>query len=131
MFRFPNSELNQFAYGQCRCAPDLLDSTSITKVLHMPVAAADTVRVEIQSQSRESFTMSVELLEESIANTESASTDSRGMPAKKKPQIALGRAPQSGSISVITTIFMVIFHIGAVDADSVLAMDSSSNSTDM
>src|ERR1700733_13895283 len=116
MFRFPYSELNQFAYGQCRCAPDLLDSTSITKVLHMPVAAADTVRVEIQSQSRESFTMSVELLEESIANTESASTETRRMPAEKKPQIALGRAAQSGSISVITTIFMVIFHIGAVAA---------------
>jgi fatty-acid desaturase len=82
----------------------------------MPVAAADTVRVEIQSQSRESFTMSVELLEESIANTESASTETRRMPAEKKPQIALGRAAQSGSISVITTIFMVIFHIGAVAA---------------
>jgi fatty-acid desaturase len=60
--------------------------------------------------------MSVELLEEPLAANETQSPAAIRAAAQKKQQIALGRAAQSGSISWITTIFMVIFHLGAIAA---------------
>jgi fatty-acid desaturase len=60
--------------------------------------------------------MSVELLEESVVNAESQTPAARRLAAAQKDQVALGRAAQGGSISVVTTIFMVLFHIGAIAA---------------
>jgi fatty-acid desaturase len=58
----------------------------------------------------------IDLLEEPAVTTESTSAAAKRVSVDTKPQFTLGRKAQSGSLSVVTTIFMVIFHIGAVAA---------------
>jgi fatty-acid desaturase len=57
--------------------------------------------------------MPIDLLEESSTITTPAP---KRTVAETKAQFALGRQAQSGRISVITTIFMLLFHVGAVAA---------------
>ncbi len=62
--------------------------------------------------------MSLELLEDSaaIAQPDMLHPASSARDQKSSPLPALGRAAQSGTLSGITTLFMVIFHIGAIAA---------------
>jgi stearoyl-CoA desaturase (delta-9 desaturase) len=60
--------------------------------------------------------MPTELLQEPVVPTPPPAPATRTAVADKKPQFSLGRAAQSGSLSKITTIFMVLFHLGAVAA---------------
>jgi stearoyl-CoA desaturase (delta-9 desaturase) len=61
--------------------------------------------------------MSVELLENpGIAVEETHSVAHKAGKATGKAMPKLGRKAQSGRISVVTTIFMVLFHVGAIAA---------------
>ena len=61
--------------------------------------------------------MPAELLENSpAAAVETSQHALPHTPAAAKPMPKLGRKEQSGRISVITTVFMVIFHVGAIAA---------------
>lgn len=60
--------------------------------------------------------MPVEIIEEAVSPS-SAVPSSRPAAARAESNIPrLGRATQSGSLSIVTTVVMVVFHIGAIAA---------------
>jgi hypothetical protein len=60
--------------------------------------------------------MPVETIEETLPLTRPASASAKGILRGGNKAPALGRAAQSGTLSTVTVIFMVLFHAGAVAA---------------
>lgn len=60
--------------------------------------------------------MPVDLEIESLPSSTPASVAAHGALRNGKPAPVLGRAAQSGTLSTVTVIFMILFHLGAVAA---------------
>jgi fatty-acid desaturase len=60
--------------------------------------------------------MPVETIEEVLSSTTKTHPNLRGTARTEKKVPALGRAAQSGTLSTVTAIVMVLFHVGAVAA---------------